>query len=76
MADSFTVGHLGAQPRYDLEQLYDVEQSVDEPSDSPFENCQNTCLYYEPVHVSKIFSEKHAKGCVLIGTHFIIYSKN
>ena len=49
--------HIGAHQQYDLEHLYNFEQSVDEPSDSPFDSCQNTCLYYEPAKVAELFAD-------------------
>ena len=57
MAGSGGFEHIGALSQYDLEQLYDLENSDDEPADSPFYNCANTCLYYEPDKISELVSE-------------------
>ena len=57
MAGSGGFEHIGALSQYDLEQLYDLENSDDEPADSPFYNCANTCLYYEPDKISELLSE-------------------
>ena len=57
MLDDITLEHIDTQNQYDLQQLLQNDVNFDELSDSPFDLCQNTCLYYEPQAVSKIFSK-------------------
>ena len=56
MEDDLTFEHIDTQQKYDLQQLFQNDPRSDELSDSPFELCNNTCLYYEPCGVNEAFS--------------------
>jgi hypothetical protein len=57
MADDVTFEHINTQNRYDLQQLFQNDPLSENVSDSPFDLCNSTCLYYEPHAVNKVFSE-------------------
>ena len=81
MAGSGEFEHIGAHSQYDLEQLYDLKNSDDEPADSPFYNCANTYLtrylnYFRRHLVILLSSVYTVRGYTFIGTLFKLAPRN
>jgi len=55
MGDSVTFDHINTQEKYDLKLLCESDESVDDPSYSPYELSNNTCRYYEPDMMKDVF---------------------
>ena len=57
MAGDITFEHISTQNRFDLENMFQNDPLSEEASDSPFDSCNSTCLYYEPHAVNEAFSQ-------------------
>ena len=55
MVDDVSFKRIDTQNIYDLQQLFQNDPLSDYISDSPFDLCNKTCLYYEPHAVNNVF---------------------
>ena len=64
MEDNITLDHISTQNKFDLQSLCETDQSLDEPTDSPYDIGNNTCKYYEPAAIKNVISNDLSIFCI------------